>query len=100
MIADRYTKIVLTIIAAALVTIALRPWLPDAGWLAAVQPEPALAQAPMPKYEMFLPRAWGKLVGFSSNSLLLEGSDQILRVVDFDGKAPEYPKIRALIHWQ
>jgi hypothetical protein len=100
MIADRYSKIVLTVIALALVTIALRPWLPEAGWLAAVRPEAALAQGPVPKFELTVPKAWGKLVGFSSNNLLLEAPDQTLRIVDVEGKAPEYPKIKSLIHWQ
>ncbi len=100
MIVDRYTRIVLTVIALALVTIALRPWLPESGWLAAVRPEAALAQGAVPKYEVTVPKAWGKLVGFSSNNLLLEAADQSLRVVDVEGKAPEFPKIKSLIHWQ
>ena len=49
---------------------------------------------------MAIPRDWGKLVGYGNNNLLLEGSDKTLRVVDIEGKAPEYPKIEALIRWQ
>jgi len=97
---DRYTRSVLTVIALALVVIAARPWLPEPGWLAVVRPQPALAQGVVPKYELTVPKAWGKLVGFSSNNLLLEAPDQTLRIVDVEGKAPEYPKIKSQIHWQ
>jgi hypothetical protein len=47
-----------------------------------------------------VPKAWGKLVGFSNNNLLLEAPDQTLRIVDVEGKAPEYPKLKSLIRWQ
>ena len=47
---DRYTKIVLTVIAVALVVIAARPLLPSV--LEGITPDAALAQAPpVPKYE-------------------------------------------------
>jgi hypothetical protein len=100
MIADRYTKAVLTVIAAALVVLAARPWIPESGLLPGLRPEPAYAQSPVPKYQVTVPKAWGKLVGFSQNNLLLEASDQTLRVVDVEGNAPEYPKIKAQIRWQ
>ena len=100
MIADRYTKAVLTVIAVALSVIAARPWLPEAGWITALRPQPAHAQAAVPKYEVTVPKGWGKLVGFSNNNLLLESSDQTLRIVDVEGKSPEFPKIKALIRWQ
>ena len=106
MLADRYTKAVLTVIAVALLVIAVRPWLPEAGpwlpagWTGAVRPQPAHAQTTIPKYEVTVPKAWGKFVGFSNNNLLLETSDQTMRVVDLEGKAPEFPKIKVLIHWQ
>ena len=90
--ADRYTKVVLTVIALALAIIAVRPWVPEPGI--------ALAQTTIPRYEVAIPRDWGKLVGYGNNNLLLEGSDKTLRVVDIEGKAPEYPKIKALIRWQ
>jgi hypothetical protein len=90
--ADRYTKAVLTVIALALAVVAVRPWLPEPGT--------AVAQTTIPKYEVAIPKEWGKLVAFSNNNLLLEGSDKVLRVVDIEGKAPEYPKIKALIRWQ
>jgi hypothetical protein len=97
---DRYTKIVLTVIAVALVAIAARPWLPESLGRRALGVESAHAQTTVPKYEVVVPRAWGKFIAFSNNNLLLEGSDQTWRVVDIEGRAPEYPKIKALIRWQ
>ena len=97
---DRYTKAVLTVIALALVAIAARPLLTAPDWLAAVGPAPALAQGAAPKYEVTVPKAWGKFIAFSNNNLLLEAPDQTWRVVDIEGRAPEYPKIKALIRWQ
>lgn len=90
--ADRYTKVVLTVIALALAIIAVRPWVPEPG--------AALAQTTIPRYDVAVPKEWGKLVAYGNNNLLLEGSDKTLRVVDIEGKAPEYPKIKALIRWQ
>src|SRR5437867_13299716 len=100
MIADRYAKAALTVIALALVLIAARPWRPEAGWLETGGPEPAHAQGAVPKYEVTLPKAWGKLVSFSNNNLLLEAPDQTLRIVDVEGRAPEFPKIKVQIRWQ
>ena len=97
---DRYSKIVLTVIAVALVAIAARPWLPDPAAWSALAPPAAHAQGAAPKYEVTVPKAWGKLVSFSNNNLLLEGPDQTLRIVDVEGRAPEYPRIKVLIHWQ
>lgn len=102
MVADRYVKTVLTIIAVALVVIAVRSWIPGSLLLEAARPDSALAQgaaSAIPKYEVTVPRAWGKFVAFSNNNLLLEGADQSWRIVDVEGKAPEFPKIKALIHW-
>jgi hypothetical protein len=95
---DRYTKLVLTVIAVALAVIAARPYVP--GWMEALSPDPALAQAPVAKYEVIVPKAWGKFVAFSNNNLLLEGSDGSMRIVDVEGKSPEYPKVKSLIRWQ
>jgi hypothetical protein len=95
---DRYTKIVLTVIAVALVIIAARPLLPS--MLEGVTPDAALAQAPpAAKYEVNIPKSWGKFIGISNNNLLLEAPDG-WRIVDVEGKMPEYPKVKALIRWQ
>jgi hypothetical protein len=94
---DRYTKIVLTVIAVALVVIAVRPLVPTV--LDAVRPEIAQAQQVTPKYEVVIPKSWGKYLAFSNNNLLLE-SPEGWRVVDVEGKMPEYPKVKALIKWQ
>jgi hypothetical protein len=94
---DRYTRIVLTVIAVALAVIAVRPLIPSV--LERLRPEVAQAQTIAPKYELTIPKSWGKYVAFSNNNLLLESADG-LRVVDVEGKAPEYPKVKVLIHWQ
>jgi hypothetical protein len=94
---DRYTKIVLTVIAVALVVIAVRPFAESV--LERLQPQVAQAQSIAPKYEVSVPKSWGKYVAFSNNNLLLESADG-LRVVDIEGKPPEYPKVKALIRWQ
>ena len=49
---------------------------------------------------MVVPKDWGKLVAFGNNNLLLEAPDKSLRIVDVEGKAPEYPKVKAHIRWQ
>ena len=68
MIADRCTKMILTVIAIALVVIAVRPWIPGAGLPGFAQPDAALAQNEVPKYEVTVPRAWGKFVASPSRS--------------------------------
>ncbi|MBI2017189.1 MAG: hypothetical protein HY616_08925 [Candidatus Rokubacteria bacterium] len=87
---DRYTKAVLTVIAVTLVVLALRPGLPA----------PAQAQTAAAKYEVTIPKAWGKYVAYSNNNLLLEAADQTMRIVDVEGKAPEYPRVKVIIRWQ
>ncbi len=82
----------LTVIAIALVALAARPWISG--------PDPAQAQTSAAKYEVSIPKAWGKLVAYSNNNLLLEAPDHSLRIVDVEGKAPEYPRVKALINWQ
>ena len=90
MLTDRYVKGVLTVIAGALVAIAAHLW------LAELRPQVVAAETPA-KYEVGVPRAYGKLVGFSNNNLLLESSDGLLRIVDVEGREPEYPKIKVQI---
>jgi hypothetical protein len=70
----------------------VRPWIPDLA--------PAQAQTMAPRFEVAIPKDWGKFVSFSNNNLLLEAADKSLRVVDVEGKAPEYPKVKAHIRWQ
>ena len=94
MTVDRYTKAVLTAIAVALVLLAARPWVTTL--LSAAHPEPAWAQMPPAKYDVVVPKSWGRYVGFSNNNLLLEAADG-LRIVDVEGKPPEYPKVKVLI---
>ena len=101
MTVDRYSKIVLTVIAVALVAIAVRPWFPTSAWLDPVRPAPALAQAPgVAKYEVALPKTWGKFVAFRNGNFLLEAPDGSWRIVDVEGRPPEYPKVKALVRWQ
>ena len=98
--ADRYTRIVLGVIAVALVVIAAQPWLSGAGWLGALRPEAVQAQTAAAKYEVGVPKSWGKFVAYSNNNLLLEAPDGTMRIVDVEGKMPEYPKVKVLIRWQ
>lgn len=97
---DLYLKAVLTVIAVALVAIAAQPWLPGSKLLEITRPDEAQAQSLVPKYDVTVPKAWGKFVAFSNNNLLLEAPDSTMRIVDVEGKAPEYPKIKALIRFQ
>ncbi len=100
MIADRYVKVVLTVIAAALIALAAHVWLPSSSVGDVIRLGTADAQTVAPKYEVAIPKAWGKYVAYSNNNLLLEAPDGTMRIVDVEGKAPEYPKIKALIRWQ
>jgi hypothetical protein len=93
MIDDRYLKVALTLIAIALCVIALNPW------LEALRPGPAVAQGSPPKFEVEVPKAWGKVVGYSDGNLLLQAADGMLREVDVRGKAPEFPKVKSLVKW-
>jgi hypothetical protein len=92
MLADRYVKGVLTVIALALVAIAAHLWQGQ------VRPAAVDAQT-LAKYEVSIPKAWGKVVGFSNNNLLLESSDG-LRIIDVEGKEPEYPKVKVQVRWK
>jgi hypothetical protein len=93
MLMDRYVKAVLTVIAVALAAIAGMLWRGDQG------PGPALAQGSGPQYEIAVPKAWGRVIGYGSGNLLLEAADGTLREVDVRGKPPEYPKIKTLVRW-
>jgi len=91
---DTYVKAVLTVIAVALVAIAVNPW------LASLAPRGAEAQTAAAKYEIALPKAWGKIVGYSNQNLLMEAPDGTLRAVDLEGRAPEYPRVKVQMRWQ
>ena len=99
MITD-YVKIVLTVMAVALAAIAAHAWLAPTAVTTLLHPDAAHAQGATPKYEVTLPKSWGRIVAFSNNNLLLEGSDQTFRIVDVEGRAPEFPKVKVQIRWQ
>jgi hypothetical protein len=96
---DRYTKAVLTVIAVALVVIAVRPYVSASIWPATLQVAPAQAQT-MAAREATIPKAWGKYVSYSGGNLQLEGPDKSIRIVDLDGKPPEYPKLKWIIKFE
>jgi hypothetical protein len=99
MTVDRYTKAALTVIAVALVVIAARPLFSGSDWPEALRLAPAQAQI-VGAREATIPRAWGKYINYQSGNLLLEGSDKSLRIVDLDGKPPEYPKVKWVIRFE
>lgn len=78
----------LTVIAVALVAIAANPWLQR------ISLSPAEARTSDPKYAVTIPKAWGKITSFSNNNFLMEAPDGTLRIVDVEGKAPEYPRVK------
>jgi hypothetical protein len=96
---DRYSKIVLTVIALALTVLALNPWLGTGAGPTVLAPRAVDAQTEA-KYVVTIPKAWGKLVGFSDGNVLLEAPDGTLRDVDLRGNPPEYPKVKAMVRWQ
>jgi hypothetical protein len=92
---DGFTKALLTVIALALTALAAH------AWRAQLAPSRAEAQTATPKYEVSLPKAWGKIVSYSNGNFLMESSDGTMRIVDIDGgKSPEYPKVKTQIRWQ
>ena len=91
---DRWTNVVLTVIASALVALAAH------AWLERLVPTTAEAQTATPKHDVSLPKSWGKIVNFSNGNFLMESSDGTMRIVDLDGKSPEYPKVKVQIRWQ
>jgi hypothetical protein len=99
MTTDRYTKAVLSVIAVALVVIAVRPYVSTSVWPGALQVAPAQAQT-MAAREATIPKAWGKYMSYSGGNLQLEGPDKSLRIVDLDGKPPEYPKLKWIIKFE
>ena len=96
---DRYTKAVLTVIAVALVVIAVRPYVSGSSLTTALQVSPAQAQT-MAAREATIPKNWGKYMAYGAGNLLLEGPDKSFRIVDLDGKPPEYPKLKWIIKFE
>jgi hypothetical protein len=88
---DAYAKAVLTVIALALVAIAAQPWIERISV--------STAEAQEPRWIVTIPKSWGKVVGFSNNNLLLEGSDHTFRSVDLEAKS-EATRVKALVKFQ
>lgn len=88
---DAYVKAVLTVIATALVAIAVQPWTPRVS--------PSSAEAQEPKYTATIPKAWGKIVGFSNNNLLMEDREGTYRVVDLEAKS-DASRVKVLMKLQ
>ncbi len=87
---DAYAKAVLTVIAIALVAIAAHPWLERS-----VSP----AEAQEARYVVTIPKAWGKIVGFSNNNLLMEDREGTYRSVDLEAKS-EATRVKVLLKLQ
>jgi len=96
---DRYTKAVLTVIAVALVVIATRPYFSSTSWPQVLKVTPAQAQT-MAAREATIPKTWGKYLSYGGGNLLLEGPDKSFRIVDLDGKPPEFPKLKWILKFE
>jgi hypothetical protein len=88
---DAYAKAMLTVIAIALVAIAATPWLHR--W--SVSP----AEAQEARYVVTIPKAWGKIVGFSNNNLLMEDREGTYRSVDLEAKS-DATRVKVLMKMQ
>jgi len=76
---DAYVKVVLTVIAVALVALVVHPWVERVSL--------SSAEAQEPRSMVTIPKAWGKIIGFSNNNLLMEAPDGTLRSVDLEAKS-------------
>ena len=85
---DRYLRTVLTVIAVALSALALNAWMTTMPL--------SRAEAQGAQYEVSIPKAWGKLIGFSGGGdILLEDSEGTLRQVEMYGdKKKDFPRIK------
>src|SRR2546426_1966022 len=83
---DVYTKTVLTVLAAAFVVIALNPWI--APTHLRVASSEAEAQHAPPIESLWVPKDFGKVVGFTMGMILFEASDGTLRQFVGPGRWP------------
>jgi len=88
---DAYAKAVLTVIAIALVAIAANPWLQRFSL--------SSAEAQEARYVVTVPKAWGKIIGFSNNNLLMEDREGTFRSVDLEAKS-EATRLKVLLKMQ
>ena len=88
---DAYASAVLTVIALALVAIAANPWVQR------LSLSPAEAQEA--RYVVTIPKAWGKIIGFSNNNLLMEDREGTYRSVDLEAKS-EATRLKVLLKMQ
>jgi hypothetical protein len=88
---DAFAKAVLTVIAIALVAIAANPWV--SRW--SLSP----AEAQEARYVVTIPKAWGKIIGFSNNNLLLEDREGTYRSVDLEAKS-DATRVKVLLKMQ
>jgi len=88
---DAYAKAVLTVIAIALVAIAANPWVQRFSL--------SSAEAQEAKYVVTIPKAWGKIIGFSNNNLLLEDREGTFRSVDLEAKS-DVTRLKVLLKMQ
>ena len=88
---DAFAKAVLTVIAIALVAIAVNPW------VSRLSLSPAEAQEA--RYVVTIPKAWGKILGFSNNNLLMEDREGTYRSVDLEAKS-DATRVKVLLKMQ
>ena len=88
---DAYAKAVLTVIAIALVAIAANAWVPRLSL--------SSAEAQEARYVVTIPKAWGKILGFSNNNLLMEDREGTYRSVDLEAKS-DATRVKVLLKMQ
>ena len=84
MLTDHYTKVLLTVIAAALIVIALNPWVTPQQWLRVISSHQAEAQNCPGVVKARIPSTYGKLAGtiFTQDTpgFVFDGTDAIRMV--------------------
>jgi hypothetical protein len=85
---DLYLRGVLTVIAAALSAIAVNAWMTSMPL--------SRAEAQGARYEVSVPKAWGKVIGFSGGGdVLMEDSEGTLRQIEMYGdKGKDFPRLK------